>query len=333
MNGVEGFCRRWEFRGSKVEGDTSSDDEGSDPRGDLITNLGLVEKDEADDDPRSHSHANEEKATTIHSVIQYSRKDVKADGTKIKSSKKKQVVRKKPEGRAVKGTYTKRRHSFNDKAMLKDLKIFGDSLVQELAVAKQDMFAKMRDEMSKLVASASVVHNPRHSQRKVCSCNGAGKRKVASDMAKVSKALDLTSANEVSKGDRVRLPTTVSALSGYIATPELQNQRNYENLINSRICCMDNRSCPESGFCKLMAARTLFGQLGGFSFNSHKIRGLHGESQPYLPFPLHQGMESGSSRSSLSLMSGTGVSIAKFPVVSERPRDHKDIHLFLTDTR
>lgn len=315
----EGFDKRWELRSSKVDGDTSSNEEGSNSRGNLVTSLALFDHDEAeaDDDPRSHSHGNEEKLST-HS-----------DDKKVKSNKKKKVERKR-----------KRKHDFNDKAMLKDLKIFADSLVQELAVANQDMFANMRDEMSKLVASASVRKNARPSQKKTT-------RKVASDVPHLTRR-----ANEVSKGDRVRLPTTLNmnpAPSHYIAS-QLQNQRNYNNLINTHIPYMDNRSSSGTEFCKLMAARSLFGQLEGFSFNCH----------PYLPFPLHQGMESGSSRPrSLSFMSEKGVSIAKFPSTSQAPsqqmihssiassvprvsegefvpemsQGHKDTHLFLSGTR
>ncbi|KAH6835345.1 hypothetical protein C2S53_006089 [Perilla frutescens var. hirtella] len=329
MNQDERFQQRWEFRSSKVDGDTSSDDEGSNSRGkptekkpNPITDLVLFENDEANDDPGSHKHDND-KFGSIHRGI--GSKAAKSDEKSVKSSKKKKkkVVQKKSE----EINSRKRKGSINDKAMLKDLKMFADSLVHELAVERENMFAHMRDEMRKLAASESrrglIKKNVRRSQ------NGS----LASDMRAVSKAVK--QANELHKGQRLRQSTVASmnsapsnqlVSSSYIASPHLQNQRNRIHLMNDHIPCMDNKSGSGIEICKLMAAKSLsrrlaefqpqHHQFGGFSLNYQKSWGVYGESQSHtssgvgFPIPLNQGMDSGSNRSSMSFMNG---SIARFP--------------------
>lgn len=290
MNQDERFQQRWEFRSSKVDGDTSSDDndEGSNP----MTALVLYEN----DDQGSQKH-DDNKPSGINT------KAAKAD-----EKKKKKVVQKKKG--AVKETKRKRKRSINEKAMFKDLKIFADSLIHELAAARESMFAGMRDEMRKLADTRPnkglVGMNVRRPVQGNVACD------TRAEAGKQAQGLDPSRANhQLQKDDRARMSTMV----------------NMNHLINDHIPSMDyNNSGSGIDICRLMAARSLSrrlaefqpqAQLGGFALNYHKNWGLYGETRPYtthgvgLPIPVHQGTDNYFNRSSMSFMGGMGVN-AKF---------------------
>lgn len=310
MNQDERFQQRWEFRSSEVDGGTSSDDddEGSNPGGEptdkrhnAVTALVLYEN----DDQGSQKH-DDNKPSGISS------KASKADEKKKKPSKKKKVVQKKKG--AVKETKRKRKHSINDKAMFKDLKVFAESLIHELAAARESMFADMRDEIRKLAASRPnkglVKTNVRRPVQGNVACD------TRAETGKQAQGLDLSRANhELQKDDRARLSAMV----------------NMNQLINGHIPSMDNNNSGSGiDICRLMAARTLSRrlaefqpqeQLGGFALNYHKNWGLYGETRPYtshgvgFPVPVHQGTDIYFNRSSMSFMDGIGVN-ARFASTS-----------------
>ncbi|KAK6158205.1 hypothetical protein DH2020_005519 [Rehmannia glutinosa] len=155
MNDVDKFQQRWEFRRKEADGDTSSDDsrlnsngEPADKKRNLVTELVLLENDEPSDNPQRQTL------------------DKQPAAKKVKSRKKKNVVPKKSKGCSVEKNKRKRNLKTEEMAMLKDLKVFADTLINELSVARENMFLHMREEMRKLVSKKEPIKkNVRCSQK------------------------------------------------------------------------------------------------------------------------------------------------------------------------
>ncbi|XP_057800073.1 uncharacterized protein LOC131015671 [Salvia miltiorrhiza] len=266
MNQDEGFHRRWELRRGNVDEDSSSDDDEGSKK--IVTDLVLFENDEAcnDDDTRSHDHVDEK----LHIPSGIGTKNVKADEEKkLKPSKKKRVATK------------KKLHRVNEKKMSKDLKIFADSLVRELAAAQESMFARMRDEMRELVASESNKKNGRRLEKKVCAKIGT------SHLQDQRNSINLIN-------DHFPFMDSHSSSASRVEFCKLMAQ---EKSLSHRFAELKQHE-----------------QYGGFSLNYHKAWGLYGESRGIgFPAPLHQGTVNGSSRSSLSFLTDKGIPVSRFP--------------------
>ncbi|KAI3468724.1 hypothetical protein Pfo_025387 [Paulownia fortunei] len=366
MNHDEKFQQRWEFRRKEVDGDTSSDDsrsnspcEPADKKHKLVTDLVLLENDEANDTPGCQRH---DKLDTYNSVLSPT---VEAAEKKIKSSKKKNVVQKKSGGCSVKENKRNKNLNTKEMVMLKDLKIFADSLIHELTDARENMFAHMREEMRKLVASRSkkepIKKNVRCSRKnkvrpqkgveagvKPQNCSGGAmdrnvKSNVASDACKFPKAVaeavkhdqvpELTTTNELQKGDILRVATmahmnlangsdqVVSSsyltLPTVLPKPQFQNHRNRMPLNNHIPPGVPmNNSVSEMVIGKLMDDKKNYHpfaefqpeeRFGSFSHICHKSVGLLGQNCSQtaslgvgFPIPLNHGTDNGSNMSSLT---------------------------------
>ncbi|KAL3635571.1 hypothetical protein CASFOL_020118 [Castilleja foliolosa] len=146
MDDDKKFQQRWEFRRKEIDGDSSSDDNRSNPSGpppNPITDLVLLEN---EDNPECHTNRDKEnlkaaKNKKIKSVEQ--RK--KSNACSVKKKKRKTSLKKNEET-----------------VMLNDLKVFANSVIQELTSARENMFEHMRDEMGKLAAKKNRVTKPRN---------------------------------------------------------------------------------------------------------------------------------------------------------------------------
>ncbi|KAK6137477.1 hypothetical protein DH2020_028782 [Rehmannia glutinosa] len=250
MNDDDKFQQRWEFRRKEADGDTSSDDsrlnsngEPADKKRNLVTELVLLENDEPSDNPQRQTH------------------DKQPVEKKVKSRKKKNVVPKKPKGCLVEKNKRKRNLKTEEMAMLKDLKVFADSVINELTVARENMFLHMREEMRKLVSKKEPIKkNVRCSQKnkarvkagvKSQNCPRGSKDKnaksnVASDDAcKFPKDVKNDQVLEVTTGksdDGLRVSTTAQVnlangsdkviSSSYLTLPTVLPNPQFQNIRN-----------------------------------------------------------------------------------------------------
>ncbi|KAL2544159.1 uncharacterized protein Fot_13392 [Forsythia ovata] len=227
MNRDEKFQQQWEFRRRVDNVDSSSDDSGSNWTGEqvhikhkLVPSIILPENDEVSDTPKSgqKNQLNTNTWVDFHSVE--SMKKI------TKSSKKKNARKSKFKRHSNKEKKVRKRDvSTQEMVMLDDFKIFTDSLIEELRVARENMFTRMKGEVRKLVGSRSFfrprkkdggrsqknevwLQNEIESGVKSQNCYGAltsgyVKRKVASDANKFSEAVE-----EVENRDQVLAVTT-----------------------------------------------------------------------------------------------------------------------------
>ncbi|KAG8374978.1 hypothetical protein BUALT_Bualt10G0051800 [Buddleja alternifolia] len=334
MNHDEKFQQRWEFR-RRENGDSSSDDSRSNSSGNptdkkhmLCTDIILPENDDAFDAP----------------ICQ---RDDKLEEKKIKSTKKKNVVKKKPKKCLV--MENKRKRSVDSKGMviLKDLKMFSDSLIDELKVARETMFAHMREEMRKLADSRSNLEKGKKNVRcskknktrprketeanvKSRNCPGGStdwnvKSNVSeSDASKFSKAV---TTNELHKGDRSKPPTKTRVILGdvaeqvvsssYLTLPTVVPKPQFQNHRNSTPHILNSGS--EMEILKLVDAKKTYDQFqqfqpqeqqfGSFSHMNYKNVG----QKPGVGFsvPLHQALDSSSNMSTLTYTENSFLSNSK----------------------
>lgn len=318
MNHDERFEQRWEFRRKEVDGYTSSDDNGSNSSGDpanrnhkLVTDLVLVENDE---DPECEIR---------HEKVEETKNEPN------KKLKKKQGLQKKK--LEVNGNKRKRKVNTNEKVTLKDLKMFADSLIHELSVTRENMFAHMREEMRKSTSSKSSL----------LSINKTVKQSQNVEANKFPKAVaqnkkkEPRRTNTQQKGDKLRPSDTNHRLvsSSNIPLPNPQFQIQTNGLTNGHIpqgVPKDISSGLEIEIRKSFSHRIPKFQpqelLGSFSHNHQKSSvGLLGQNNCIqgigFPIPLIQGTSNGSNTSSLtycenSFVDNNGVGVrmnASFP--------------------
>lgn len=278
MKHDEKFEQRWEFRRKEGDGDTSSDENGSNSNSNTNLKLVLVEND-GDQECQMRND--------------------KVEKTK---NKQKQVLHKK------KSENKRKKTLHNDETTtLKDLKNFANSLIHELSVTRENMFAHMRDEMQKLVPSKPNVKKKDESRR----------------------------TNKPHKGDKLRPSDVdhrlVTSSNIPLSRPEFQAQRNGLHLDNHARLGVPKNNSPEIEIGKLLAARRYSQQwLGSFSHNHQRsVGGLLGQNSSHSsciqgvesPVPFIQGTSNGSNASSLTYcdnsFDGVGLrmnrSITRFP--------------------
>ncbi|GMQ05473.1 hypothetical protein CsSME_00050487 [Camellia sinensis var. sinensis] len=155
MSQDQKFQQRWEFRRRDDDLDSSSHDSKSSSGGErvlknhtVVSNLTLPENDETGDAPlpKQESQLDPDmgiipfeftNAEKIHSGPSNRNRGVK---NKMKKASMKKSNRKKKNNRSAR-----------EPILLDDFKIFMKSIIEELKVARENMFTRMRDEMKKLV--------------------------------------------------------------------------------------------------------------------------------------------------------------------------------------
>ncbi|KAL7122994.1 hypothetical protein ACP275_01G078800 [Erythranthe tilingii] len=329
-NNDDKFHQRWEFRRREVDADTSSDESKSNSK-DLIL---LEDKDEKTDTPQSQMRNTAEPKPVEPSGTKMKSKSepkpVEPSGTKMKSInepkpvepsgtkiKSKSVPKKKPKAKRKK---TLNAATNEGVVMFKDLKIFGDSLIQELKVDRENMFARMRQEMAKLVAS-SKSSNLNPIKKKVPSKNRTKTSAKPTDKTVISHVA--SHARKSTEGDILRQSANPRTNLGngsssdqvvsspYLTLPTVVSKPQRNNLV---------RSDMENG--KSQTEERLFGR---FSDIYHRSVGLLGQnfsqtggSLPVgFPIPLHQKMGNGSNmfvdNSIVQMRMNNGGGIVRFP--------------------
>lgn len=160
------FQQRWEYRRKDDEVDSSSDDSksslGNEPdqkKHKLVSNLSLPDgDDEAIDTPSSQQNNQVDATKNVHFQIAEVAKHLKPGKKKIAADNKLKTHSGKTRKR-------KARNPIQDQepAPLNDLKIFTESLLKDIKVAREKMFVQMKKQMTKLVA-AKPVSRPRRSR-------------------------------------------------------------------------------------------------------------------------------------------------------------------------
>ena len=157
------FQQRWEFRRRDSDVDSSSDNSKLNSSGDpvlkkhkLVSSLISPENDETSDTPRSLPEGKSDpssgdqfnigKANKMH--IGSSKKN-NLDSKKLKRDSFKKVNKKKSKSNAY------------DPATLDDFKFFMESLLEDLKVARENLFVQMREEMDKLMPDGTYFRSTR----------------------------------------------------------------------------------------------------------------------------------------------------------------------------
>ncbi|KAL2543474.1 uncharacterized protein Fot_12707 [Forsythia ovata] len=317
MNHDEKFQQIWEFRRREDDIDSSSDDSKSNSSREpvhkkhkLVSDIVLPENDEVSDTPRSQWNSMLHTNSGIHSQ--------NAEGIKKRTTtyRKKNVVQNKTRRCSIK---EKKKGNGNlrseEMVMLDDFKNFTDSLIDELKVAREKIFAQMRDEMRKLLSSRSYL---RPKKKVDCSRKNESRPKRRSESRKKSKSnvvsdtiefpkvvedvnhdkvLEVTTTHEPNKGKGSGLPTTKADLdqivsSSYLSlptvlpNPQLRSEIN-DIPLNDHIQPATASNIPSS---EIESGEILNGksnhlgfpgfrqeeQFGGFSHLSSKTIGFRG---------------------------------------------------------
>ncbi|XP_059641826.1 uncharacterized protein LOC132283817 [Cornus florida] len=163
MNQDHKFQQRWEFRRRDDEFDSSSDDAKSNSSGEpaykrhkLVSNFILPEFDENGDEPGSQQNDQFEPNTQGHFEFG------KANKMQIGSSKKRNSTKKKSSSKD-KTKRKNKRIAHKTTVSLDDFNIFMKSILEELKVARENMFTCMREEMKKL---GTIETAPRPTRKK-----------------------------------------------------------------------------------------------------------------------------------------------------------------------
>ncbi|XP_073031571.1 uncharacterized protein [Primulina eburnea] len=166
------FQNRWDFRRREEEADSSSDDsksksgaEAEDRNCKLLSNLAVPENIEVLATPRFQKDNELDHDKDVHVLSEKTGKKKvkptkKKKNTQLEKTKKSPIEEKKTRRKKKKSPLMEkktRRRNTNDqeKKMSEDLKNFKNSLVQELKVARENMFAQMKEEMRKMTACRS----------------------------------------------------------------------------------------------------------------------------------------------------------------------------------
>uniref|UniRef100_A0A5B6Z3Q7 Uncharacterized protein n=1 Tax=Davidia involucrata TaxID=16924 RepID=A0A5B6Z3Q7_DAVIN len=154
MSHDQKFQQRWEFRRRDDNFDSSSDDSKSSFSGEpvfkkhkLVSNLILPKHDETSESPGSQQEDQFEPNPGGHFEFG------KANKMHIGLSKKNNTIKKKKKKGSFKDRNKKKNKCItHEPVSLDELKIFMESILEELKVARENMFTCMREEMKKLVA-------------------------------------------------------------------------------------------------------------------------------------------------------------------------------------
>lgn len=336
------FQNRWDFRRREDDVDSSSDDskfksgtEAEDQNCKLLSNLAVPENIEVLATPRFQQDNEFDHNKDVHVLSEKTAKKrvnstkKKKKNPQLEKTKKSPIEEKKKTRRRttkksplVEKKTRRRNTNAQEKKMSEDLKNFTNSLVQELKVARENMFAQMKEEMRKMMSCRSSS-GPRTNR-----FNGLMGRCHKSNMdLKTAKANGLSSilpneSNPVVSSPYLTLPTVVTKpqlqsnvlpLNDYIreATPKINagSDVDIRKLMNSK---------NHGGFPAFHPTET---QLGSCSQISCKHSGPNLSQTTSVglgfPFPgLHQVMDKYSNMSSLTedcrLGPRTNVSLVKF---------------------
>ncbi|KAL2516747.1 Uncharacterized protein Adt_12994 [Abeliophyllum distichum] len=258
MNHDEKFQQIWEFRRREDDIDSSSDDSKSNSSREpvhkkhkLVSDIVLPENDEVNDTSRSQRNSMLHTNSGIHSQ--------NAEGIKNRTTtnRKKNVVQNKTKRRSFKEKKKGNRNIRTEEmVMLDDFKNFTDSLIDELKVAREKIFAQMRDELRKLISSRSYS---RPKKKVDCSRKNESRPKRQSESRKKSKSnvvsdtiefpkvvegvnhdqvLEVTTTYEPNKGKGSGLPTTKAedldqiVSSSYLSLPTVVPNPQLRSKIN-----------------------------------------------------------------------------------------------------
>ena len=158
------FQQRWEFRRRDSDVDSSSDNSKSSSSGEpvlkkhkLVSSLISPENDETSGTPRSQPEGKSDRSSGDQFKIG------KANKMQIGSSKRNNLDSKETKRDSFKKVNKKKSKSNAcDPATLDDFKIFMESLLEDLKVARENLFVWMREEMHKLMPDGT---NSRSSRR------------------------------------------------------------------------------------------------------------------------------------------------------------------------
>lgn len=247
MSHDHNFQKIWEFRRRDDDIDSSADDSKTSSRIEpvqkkhkLVSALILAAgNDEISDTPECQLNDQPESGEGVHFELG---KDVGL--TRKRSGMKNKTKRGSMKGHGIK----KRKCSTLDPVSLNDLKIFTESILQDLKVERENMFARMREEMRKLVDVKSITKPTRknkakcmqkagqarqqkrtNSDMKTLHCNGGALEKsiissrktqncskVLEEGVKYDQAIQTIRSNEKDKGQSLRL---LAKKSMYSSTP------------------------------------------------------------------------------------------------------------------
>ncbi|XP_058202001.1 uncharacterized protein LOC131316598 [Rhododendron vialii] len=193
MSQDQKFQQRWEFRRVDEDCDSSSNDSKSISGGKpLLKNHKLVPDSFFPENDETTNPLSQQENQLNHGMatpFEFGKADKMDNGA---SSKKYAAKNKVKRGSARKSYGKKNKLSLHQPISLDDFKIFTTSVIEELKVARENMFASMRDEMEKLVA-VEVASRP--------------KRKKGSRVQKVGRGnsgknrKDVESAMKTKNGD------------------------------------------------------------------------------------------------------------------------------------
>lgn len=178
MSGDRNFQQIWNFRSKDDDNDSSSDDSKSnskgEPKHDLASALIFVGNDEISDDPGCEKIDQVQPGEGVQLKKSRTKKQssTKAGGKKSKTERKTETMKatgkkSKTEKKTERGSRKevgkkKRKSSVLNPALLDELKIYTESVLQDLRVKREQMFAQMKEDMQKLV---SVESNTRQTTK------------------------------------------------------------------------------------------------------------------------------------------------------------------------
>ncbi|CAI9771774.1 unnamed protein product [Fraxinus pennsylvanica] len=315
MNPDKTFQQIWEFRSREDDVDSSSDDSKSNSSREpvhkkhkLVLDIVLPEKDEVNDTPTNQGN------NKLHTT-QYV-EGVKKNAT---SKRKKNIVQIKTRGHSVK---EKNKGDGNlrteEMVMLDDFKNFTDSLIGELKVAREKMFARMRVEMRKLMLTSRPKKKDiectrknesrpkrRSESRKKSKTNVASNTnecpKVVEDGVNHNQVLEVTTTKEPNKGKGSGLPTKKAEDSDQMMSSSYLSLPSNDHI---QPATASNKPSSEIEAGELLNGKNHVGfpgfqqeaQIRSFSHLCSKtmgFRGLHYSQTSSVdigfPFPIHQG--------------------------------------------
>ncbi|KAL8101885.1 hypothetical protein AgCh_033691 [Apium graveolens] len=166
MSGDQNFQQIWNFRSKGDDIDSSNDSKSSskgEPKHDLASALIIVGNDEISDDPdhekidqgqpgegASSKKPRPKKQSTAKARGKKSKTERKTD-TKKARGKKCKTETKTEQGSRKEVSKKKRKFSVLNPDLLDDFKIFTQSILQDLRVEREQMFAQMKEDMQKLL--------------------------------------------------------------------------------------------------------------------------------------------------------------------------------------
>lgn len=184
----------WEFRRRDDDNDSSSDDSESNSveetvlqKHKLLSNFGLPGTNDISESPRSQNDyfaPEQKKAKTECNGLGRKKDSVKGKKTKRDSVKE---ANKKKSKRTTQVT------------VFDDLRIFTESILEDLRVARENMFAKMREEMEILVTAASASKPKRKKGNREQKTGQRQPKKRANASVKTKKCNKQTDANNLHK--------------------------------------------------------------------------------------------------------------------------------------